>query len=161
MRQRLSLTLVTCALAALIAVSCGTDSEPQGADAAADAGSDVDSAADGGQDALADADADANGSEDADVGADVSDGSHCFALDQASCEADPICYSLYGKPIPPGVKRFAGCRTDCLGSQVLTCALDMDGGCWIFPDTCVPEGWQKVWECEPAKCVGAFDAGPW
>lgn len=47
----------------------------------------------------------------------------------------------------------------------MSCGLDPSGTCWLFPDTCVPEGWTPVYECNPDSapaCAGAFkDGGVW
>jgi len=151
---------MTCSVVALVAFSCGTDPEASGTDASTDASSDTDSTADAGDGAMADADADANGSDDADAAVDGGDGSHCSALEETACLADPICMRLYGKPLPSGSLRYVNCTVSC-GGALPTCAIDPNGVCWIFPSTCVPVGWTKVWECEPTECAGAFDAGPW
>lgn len=96
---------------------------------------------------------------------DVDASAVCKGLDEEAClsAAGPgKCTALHGAKVPGGTKQFVACRSECMGGAVVSCGIDPAGSCWVFPDTCVPEGWTSVFECNPdgaPACVGALDAG--
>lgn len=84
-------------------------------------------------------------------GADASSSS-CLGADAAACAASG-CVGLKGWPstgepsVIDGGGEYAGCAapSDLGGGHTFTCATSpTDGGCWLFKDTCVPEGWTTV-----------------
>jgi hypothetical protein len=89
--------------------------------------------------------------------------SHCAGLDAASCFAAPPCSPAAGRSADaPDDLVFAGCRTaiDDGGNAVplstaITCARSAPGeACYLFLDSAVPDGWEKLVACSdlPDDC---------
>ena len=114
----------------------------------------------------ADADDGDGGAEAGDAEPDKIDGSPaCAVLDEGSCQLEAqkhVCTALYGWKVPGGAKQFVACRGYCLGGATFTCAVDFSTVCWKFPDTCTPDGWASVPNCDAdaaPTCKGALDGG--
>lgn len=115
---------------------------------------------DGGQDAGSDRDgaaADANA-----AGGDGAMGAPCSQLDQAECDASPMCQSALGAPAEEvcagdysnWATVWSGCVDATLGcDDAETCASDPSTGTRLyFPDSCVPDGWLAC-DCQvPSSC---------
>ena len=72
--------------------------------------------------------------------------SACAGVPEAACGELPDCAPVMGTPCGSTLQ-FAGCATAPGG--VLTCSdaesggssPDLPGECWLFPNTCLPDGW--------------------
>lgn len=81
----------------------------------------------------------------------------CADLAEAECEESDVCepFSAYEYvdgtfESDPDTKTFMGCRDarpdDDHCGDALTCAYETEGegACWMFPSTCLPEGWTSL-----------------
>jgi len=106
--------------------------------------------------------------EDTDAGVDaglppVADAGSCLGADAAACDAAG-CTGIRGwrSTGDAGAQdggagyEYAGCAapTERGCGTLITCATSpVDGVCWSFTSTCVPDGWATVWCGEPtASC---------
>jgi pimeloyl-ACP methyl ester carboxylesterase len=84
----------------------------------------------------------------------------CCHPDQVSCEAEPGCTAVFGKAVLTYPDTFVGCIPEpshC--DDVVTCAEGLllnasDSGCRMFPNSCIPSGWEEF-PCDTHVC------GPW
>lgn len=92
-----------------------------------------------------------------DGGADAGPSS-CLGADAAACDA-ASCVGIKGwrstgsPSTIDGGGEYAGCAVandlDC--GQTFTCATSpVDGACWLFKNTCLPEGWATVSCLDPS-----------
>jgi hypothetical protein len=150
-------------------ISAGSD----GSDASEDTGGSGSEASSGngeggsdGAHAESDSGGDDDEGQDAETSAEESTGSpvDCAPLDEDACEAaGGACMSLVGAELVHengpfwciGDEQFAGCVTssDCGRAETVACE-DGGDGTWIFPSTCLPNGWSA---CEPPG-NGDYDA---
>lgn len=79
----------------------------------------------------------------------------CADLAQPACEDSEVCepFSAYEYvdgtfESKPNTRTYMGCRDagpdDDLCGDALTCAYETEGACWMFPSTCLPEGWTSL-----------------
>lgn len=89
--------------------------------------------------------------------ADSTDAAHCPGLDEAACDADPACASMYGAPEDEVCADdydnwnsvWAGCAGAYLACPAAVgCGVDPGSGARLaFPSLCVPEGWEACELC--------------
>lgn len=71
-------------------------------------------------------------------------------LEGSRYDADGACF---GPREPAGPVPFSG---DPICGAALTHALDPDGACWLFPSTCLPEGFVAVGDALAVECRQTF-----
>jgi hypothetical protein len=74
------------------------------------------------------------------------DSSMCAELAVANCASGLNCQALSGQPITGdpqclGAFQLVSCGTTLGCTPTATRATDLDGHDWVFPSTCIPEGW--------------------
>ena len=103
------------------------------------------------------------------AGPDPAFGAGCAKLDETKCKVSPSCAPLSAWAPEASCKNepatpvFQGCMSGEAGcGDAETCAIEPSTGkLWMFPSTCLPEGWKaQTWEaCCPGKGGGGCSAG--
>lgn len=95
------------------------------------------------------------GGDDDDTGTHTTPPVACSTLDEGTCASTAGCAPIEAEPdcIEPSAGReFVGCQDADTGcDDVLTSAgpSGVDGVCWQFTNSCIPDGWVAGCVCEP------------
>jgi hypothetical protein len=85
----------------------------------------------------------------------------CHFLSEAECRADAVCVPVMAARLDAArnckANEYAGCLPPMVCGASLTTALDPPGACWLFSDTCMPEGFAGTLSTDPVCGYAPFD----
>ncbi|HTV25911.1 MAG TPA: hypothetical protein VMG12_44745, partial [Polyangiaceae bacterium] len=100
-----------------------------------------------------------------DLGCLEADCERCSTFAESECRADAFCSPLQAQRLDAArgcqELRYAGCeRNDLDCSDAETSAVDPEGACWLFPNTCQPLGFGATSSQDPECGYASFEDVP-